>query len=60
MILTKKALHKMCQSYNFGITPALESYLLSIYGDKPDKEHEWSEQDIHEQVRKIILKSSNI
>ena len=60
MILTKKQLHKICQSYNFTITPALETYILSIYGDKPDEEHEWSEQDIYEQVRKIILKSGNL
>ena len=56
MILTKKELYKICKSYNFVITSELETYILSIYGDNPDEEHEWSEQDIYEQVRKIIMK----
>ncbi|MCB2362396.1 hypothetical protein [Clostridium estertheticum] len=56
MILTKKELYKICKSYNFVITTELQTYILSIYGYNPDEEHEWSEQDIYEQVRKIILK----
>jgi len=60
MILTKKELYKICKSYNFVITHEFETYILSIYGDKPDEEHEWSEQDIYEQVRKIILKADKL
>ena len=60
MILTKKELSKICKSYNFVITLELQTYILSIYGNKPDEKHEWSEQDIYEQVRKIILKPSDL
>jgi len=59
MILTKKELYKICQSQNWVLTSDLETYILTIYGEEPDGEHEWSEQDIYEQVRKIILRSSN-
>ena len=59
MLLTKNDLRKMCQSHQWVITSVLEKYLLSIYGQEPDEYHEWSEQDIYEQVRKIILRQSN-
>jgi len=59
MILTKKDLYKICLSQNWVLTSDLETYILTIYGEDPDEEHEWSEQDIYEQVCKIILKSIN-
>ena len=59
MILTKKELYKICRSQNWVLTSDLETYILTIYGEEPGEEHEWSEQDIYEQVRKIILKSVN-
>lgn len=60
MILTKKLLSKMCQSHHWTINSELEKYLLLVYGQSPDDYHEWSEQDIYEQVRKIILRQSSI
>lgn len=60
MILTKEELYKICKSYDFVSTSELETYILSVYGDNPDEEHEWSEQDIYEQVRKIILKADKL
>ena len=59
MILTKKDLYKICLSQNWALTSDLETYILTMYGEEPDEENEWSEQDIYDQVRKIILKSIN-
>ena len=30
--------------------------ILALFSEEPDDEHEWSEQDIYEQMRKIIRK----
>jgi hypothetical protein len=30
--------------------------ILELFSEEPDDEHEWSEQDIYEQMRKIIRK----
>ncbi len=30
--------------------------ILSLFSTEPDDQHRWSEQDIYEQVRKIIQK----
>jgi len=30
--------------------------ILELFSTEPDEEHTWSEQDIYEQSRKIILK----
>lgn len=33
--------------------------ILSIFSEDPDEYHEWSEQDIYEQARKIIARWDN-
>lgn len=33
--------------------------ILSIFSEEPDEYHEWSEQDIYEQARKIIARWDN-
>ena len=30
--------------------------ILALFSEEPDDEHEWTEQDIYEQARKIIQK----
>lgn len=35
---------------------AAKAEVLALFSDEPDDEHEWSEQDIHEQMRKIVRK----
>ena len=35
---------------------AAKSEILALFSEEPDDEHEWSEQDIYEQMRKIIRK----
>ena len=35
---------------------AAKAEILALFSKEPDGEHEWSEQDIYEQMRKIISK----
>ena len=35
---------------------AAKEEILSIFLQEPDDDHEWSEQDVYEQIRKIIQK----
>ena len=35
---------------------AAKAEVLAQFSAEPDNEHEWSEQDIYEQIRKIIRK----
>ncbi len=35
---------------------AAKAEVLALFADEPDAEHAWSEQDICEQMRKIIRK----
>lgn len=35
---------------------AAKAEILALFSEEPDNEHEWSEQDIYEQSRKIIRK----
>ena len=35
---------------------AAKAEILTLFSEEPGNEHQWSEQDIYEQVRKIIRK----
>lgn len=35
---------------------AAKAEILELFSQEPNNEHEWSEQDIYEQMRKIIRK----
>ena len=35
---------------------AAKAEILELFSQEPNDEHEWSEQDIYEQMRKIIRK----
>ena len=37
-------------------TKQAKEEILDLFSTEPDDEHRWSEQDIYEQSRKIILK----
>ena len=56
MILTKKDIQKLNESMHCFIAPAQEALILEQFGTEPDDIHEWSEQDITEQIRKILTK----
>lgn len=58
MLLTKKVLDKISESLRISISPEVEKELLEVYGDYAiDDEghaHEYTEQDIYEQLRKVL------
>ena len=37
---------------------AAKTDILALFSSEPDDEHQWTEQDIYEQMRKIIRKYS--
>lgn len=53
MIVTKAYLKKLQQRYQFEIDAPLAGYLLAEYGVEPFP-NEYSEQDLHEQVRRLV------
>lgn len=54
MILTKAQLHRCCEEALICLTAQQEKEILDRFGREPDDLHEWSEQDIHEQIRKML------
>jgi hypothetical protein len=53
MILTKKDLDRLQESMHHWFTSEQRQEILEAFGSEPD-EYEWSEQDIAENIRKII------
>jgi len=53
MIITKAYLKKLQQRYQFEIDAPLARYLLAEYEVEPFP-NEYSEQDLHEQIRKLV------
>ena len=60
MILTKDDLDREWQWLFLRCknTAVAKAEILTLFSDEPDDEHEWSEQDLYEQMRKIIQKYS--
>ena len=54
MTLTIKFLNEMFRIWGDHIDKPLEEYLLATYEEEPFP-YEWSEQDLYEQIRKLIL-----
>jgi len=54
MILTNRFLNEMFRMWGDRIDKPLEEYLLATYEEEPFP-YEWSEQDLYEQIRKLIL-----
>lgn len=54
MTLTIKFLNEMFRIWGDCIDKPLERYLLATYEEEPFP-YEWSEQDLYEQIRKLIL-----
>jgi hypothetical protein len=53
MILTKKDIQKLRESSFLNISAEQEAEILERFGSEPDG-HEYTEQDIYEQIRKMI------
>lgn len=58
MILTKKELDTEWRAMflNYKDSEAAKAEVLEMFSEEPDNEHQWTEQDICEQMRKIIRK----
>lgn len=54
MTLNQKSLRKWVESSHLNISAEQEAAILKIFGTEPDNGHEWTEQDIYEQVRKML------
>jgi hypothetical protein len=54
MTLTIKFLNEMFRQWGDRIDKSLETYLLVTYEEEPFP-YEWSEQDLYEQIRKLIF-----
>ena len=55
MTLIVKFLNEMFRIWGDKIDKPLEEYLLATYEEEPFPE-EWSEQDLYEQIRKLIIR----
>jgi len=53
MTVTVKFLNEIFRQMGYRIDKPLESYLLDTYREEPFP-YEWTEQDLYEQIRKII------
>ena len=58
MTITRKDLENKWQSLFLRCKDpeAAKAEILELFSQEPNNEHEWSEQDIYEQMRKIIRK----
>lgn len=54
MIYTRKDIRKLREQAHLKISEEQESAILEHFGAEPDDLHEWTEQDICEQVRKML------
>lgn len=57
MIASKKLIETICRNYRVEPNKILVAHILSVYGREPSP-HVWTEQDLFEQIRKIILNHS--
>ena len=58
MTITIADLEKKYATWFIGMknTDRAKQEILDLFSTEPDDEHTWSEQDIYEQSRKIIIK----
>ena len=54
MTLSQKALASMLDSMRITATPKQFKEMLAMFGSEPDGDHEWTAQDISEQIRKMV------
>ncbi|MGN0487349.1 MAG: hypothetical protein ACI4GB_08980 [Acutalibacteraceae bacterium] len=54
MILTEKMLQEYIQQNRISITKEKTQEILYVLGIEPDNHYEWSEQDLYEQLKKLI------
>lgn len=55
MIANKIIIEGICKKYNLKVNSLLEEYIIQEYGNEPFP-YSWSEQDLSEQIRKLIIR----
>ncbi len=58
MIADKHLIERICQNYGLEPNNMFVEYVLQIYGREPFP-HTWTEQDLFEQIRKLIMRYSS-
>ena len=59
MVVISRYLQNIEQSNRIQIPPILKEYILNLYGTEPSLNISFTEQDIHENIRKILRDYSN-
>lgn len=59
MVLTKEMLDSYLDSYRITIKAEKYEKILCELGTEQDEDYSWTEQDIYEQLRKLIKSESN-
>ena len=61
MMITAADLETKYAAWFFGMknTERIKCEILELFSNEPDEDYVWSEQDIYEQSRKIILRWNN-
>lgn len=54
MTITKEYIEDLRNNTFMNITIKQENEILDMFSSEPENGHEWSMQDIHEQIRKIV------
>ena len=54
MIITKEYIENLRNNTCMNISIKQEIQILDMFSSEPENGHEWSMQDIHEQIRKIV------
>ncbi len=60
MTIDEKWLEEYCKGLRYCITKQQKKHILSLYTTEPDEKHTWSEQDICEQIRRILRDANAI
>ena len=60
MTIDKKWLDEYCKGLRCRITKEQETHILSLFTTEPDEKHTWNEQDICEQIRRILRDTNAI
>lgn len=59
MVLNEKTLDQWLAARSVVLPDDVRHAIMETYGNEPEDGYAWSEQDIYEQVRKIIEKHKN-
>lgn len=59
MVLNEKTLDQWLAARCVVLPDYVRNAIMEMYGNEPKNGYAWSEQDIYEQVRKIIEKHKN-